>query len=40
VTAHIGEEVEKEKDSSIAGEIANWTNHSGNQSEASLENWK
>jgi hypothetical protein len=32
VTAHIGENEEKEKHSSIAGRIANWYNHSGNQS--------
>jgi hypothetical protein len=25
---------------SIAGKIANWCNHSGNQSGGSLENWK
>jgi hypothetical protein len=29
---------EKEKHSSIAGGIANWHNHSGNQSDTSLEN--
>jgi hypothetical protein len=30
VTADAGENVEKEKDSSIAGGIANWYNHPGN----------
>jgi hypothetical protein len=32
VTTHVGEDVEKEEHSSIAGEIANWYNHSGYQS--------
>jgi hypothetical protein len=40
VTAHVGEDVEKEKHSSIAGGIANWYNHSGNQSEGYSENEK
>jgi hypothetical protein len=40
VTAHVGEDVEKEEHSSIAGEIASWYNHSGNQSGGSSENWK
>jgi hypothetical protein len=40
VTAHVGEDVEKEEHSFIAGEIANWYNHSGNQSGSSSENWK
>jgi hypothetical protein len=31
---------EKEKQSSIAGGIASWNNHSGNQSGGSSENWK
>jgi hypothetical protein len=31
VTAHVEEYVKKEEYSSIAGEIANWYNHSGNQ---------
>jgi hypothetical protein len=31
VTADAGEVVEKEEHSSIAGGIANWYNHSGNQ---------
>jgi hypothetical protein len=35
---HVGEDVEKEEHSSIAGGIANWYNHSGNQSGGSLEN--
>jgi hypothetical protein len=39
VTTQVGEE-EKEKHSSIADGIANWDNHSGNQSEVSLEYWK
>jgi hypothetical protein len=39
VTAHVGEDVEKEEYSSIAG-IANWYNQSGNQSGGSSENQK
>jgi hypothetical protein len=39
VTADAGEDVEKEEHSSIAGGIASWYNHSGNQSGSSLENW-
>jgi hypothetical protein len=39
VTADAGKDVEKEKHSSIAGEIANWYNHSGNQFGGSSENW-
>jgi hypothetical protein len=39
VTTHVGEDVEKKK-SSIVGGIANWYNHSGNQSGGSSENWK
>jgi hypothetical protein len=31
VTADAGEDVEKEKISSIAGGIASWNNHSGSQ---------
>jgi hypothetical protein len=38
VTTHVGEVVEKEEYSSIAGGIANWYNHSGNQSGGSSEN--
>ena len=38
VTADAGENVEKEEHS-IAGGIASWYNHSGNQSVSSLENW-
>jgi hypothetical protein len=38
VTAHIGKDVEKEEHSSIAGGIANYFNHSGNQCEGSSEN--
>jgi hypothetical protein len=37
VTTHVGEDVEKEEHSSIVGGIANWYNHSGNQSGGSLE---
>jgi hypothetical protein len=39
VTTNVGEDVEKEH-SFIAGEIANWYNHSGNQTVDSSENWK
>jgi hypothetical protein len=38
VTAHVGKVVEKEEHSSIAGGIANWYNHFGNQSGDPLEN--
>jgi hypothetical protein len=37
VTAHVGKDVEKEEQSSIAGRIENWYNHPGNQSGDSLE---
>jgi hypothetical protein len=40
VPTHVGEDVEKEEHSSIAGGIANWYNHFGNQSGVSSENWK
>jgi hypothetical protein len=40
VTTHIGEDMDKEEHSSIVGEMANWYNHSGNQSGGSSENWK
>jgi hypothetical protein len=40
VTTHVGENVEREKHSSIAGGIANWYNFSGNQYRGSSENWK
>jgi hypothetical protein len=30
VTIYVGEDVEKEEHSSVAGRIANWYNHSGN----------
>jgi hypothetical protein len=40
VTADAGEDVEKKDNSSIAGGIASWYNHSGNQSGCSSENWK
>ena len=39
VTADAGEDVKKEEQSSIAGGIASWYNHSGNQSGDSSENW-
>jgi hypothetical protein len=39
VTADVGEEVEKEKHSSIVVGIASLYNLSGNQSGGSLENW-
>jgi hypothetical protein len=39
VSADAGEDVEKEEYSSIAGGIASWYNHSGNQSGGSSENW-
>jgi hypothetical protein len=39
VTAHVGEDVEKEH-SSIAGGIANLYNHFEIQSDSSSENWK
>jgi hypothetical protein len=38
VTAYAGEDVEKEEHSSIAGGIASWQNHSGNQSGSSSDN--
>ena len=38
-TAGVGEGVEKEEHSSTAGGVANWYNHSGNQSGGSSENW-
>jgi hypothetical protein len=38
VTAHVGKDVEKEEHFSIADGIANWNNHSGNQSGGSSEN--
>jgi hypothetical protein len=40
VTADAGKDVDKEEHSSIAVEIANWYNHSGNQSGGFSENWK
>jgi hypothetical protein len=39
MTADSGKDVEKEELSSIAGGIANWYNHSGNQSGGSSEKW-
>jgi hypothetical protein len=38
VTTHVGEVVEKEEHFSIAGGIASWYNHSGNQFGGSSEN--
>jgi hypothetical protein len=38
MTTDIGEDVEKKEHSSIVGRIANWYNHSGNQSGGSSEN--
>jgi hypothetical protein len=40
MTTHVGEDVEKEEHSFIAGGIANWYNSSRNQSGSSSENWK
>jgi hypothetical protein len=40
VSAFVGEDVEKEEHSSMAGGIANWNNHSGNQSYVFSENWE
>ena len=37
LTADAGKDVEKDKHSSIAGGIANWYNHFGNQSGSSSE---
>jgi hypothetical protein len=39
VIADAGKDVEKEEHSSIAGRIARWYNHSGNQFGGSSENW-
>jgi hypothetical protein len=39
VTADAGEVGDKEEHSSIAGGIASWHIHSGNQFGSSLENW-
>jgi hypothetical protein len=39
VTAHAGEDLEKEQHSSIAGGIASLHNHAENQSGISPENW-
>jgi hypothetical protein len=39
LTADAGEDVEKEKHSSILVEIASWYNHYGNQSGSSSNNW-
>ena len=40
VTGLAGRDVEKKEHSSITGGIANWYNHSGNQSGCFLENWE
>jgi hypothetical protein len=37
--ADVGKDMEKEEPSSIAGEIASWYKHSGNQFGSSSENW-
>ena len=37
---NVGEDMEKEEHFFIAGGIANWDNHSGNQSGRSSESWK
>jgi hypothetical protein len=39
VTTDAGENVVKDEQASIAGGIAIWYNHSGNQSVISSENW-
>jgi hypothetical protein len=39
VTSDAGEDVVKEEYSSIAGGLASWYNHSGNQFDGSPENW-
>jgi len=39
VKTNAGEDVKKEEHSSIVGGIADWYNHSGNQSGGSSENW-
>ena len=39
VTADASEDVEKKEHFSIAGGIATWYNHSGNQSDGSSESW-
>jgi hypothetical protein len=39
VTTNVGEVVEKDEHSSIAGGIASWYNHSGNLFGGSSENW-
>jgi hypothetical protein len=36
----VSKDVEKEEHASIAAGMANWYNHSGNQSGCSSENWK
>ena len=40
MTAHDGQDIEKEEYSSIAGGISNCYNHSGDQPGVSSENWK
>jgi hypothetical protein len=40
VTTHVGEDVEKEEHSFIAGGIANWYNHPGIQFGGASENWE
>jgi hypothetical protein len=38
VTTPVGKDVEKDEKSSMAGRIANWDDHSGNQSGGSSKN--
>jgi hypothetical protein len=40
MTAHVGENMEKEEQYSIYGVMENWYNYSGNQSGGSSENCK
>jgi hypothetical protein len=40
MTTFVGKDVEKEEHSTITDGIANWYNHSGNQSGGYSENWK
>jgi hypothetical protein len=39
MTTHVEEDLEEEEHLTIVGQIANWYNHSGNQSGGSSENW-
>jgi hypothetical protein len=40
VTGHVGKDVEQEECFSIAGGIANWYRHPGNQFSSFSENWE